>query len=142
MGVVEVGVAVTVGVNVTVGVGVRVGGGVSVGVGVSGIEVAVGGIGTGVGVSTFVGVFIRVAVAAGVTEGLGVAVLVGATTIGEDVGIDLAGSDCTLAPTVASISGKACGWSHPTITKRTNAMRTIFFMGTYSPLLPKRGLCR
>ena len=136
MGVVEVGVAVTVGVNVTVGVGVRVGGGVSVGVGVSGIEVAVGGIGTGVGVSTFVGVFIRVAVAAGV------AVLVGATTIGEDVGIDLAGSDCTLAPTVASISGKACGWSHPTITKRTNAMRTIFFMGTYSPLLPKRGLCR
>ena len=136
MGVVEVGVAVTVGVNVTVGVGVRVGGGVSVGVGVSGIEVAVGGIGTGVGVSTFVGVFIRVAVAAGV------AVLVGATTIGEDVGIDLAGSDCTLAPTIASISGKACGWSHPTITKRTNAMRTIFFMGTYSPLLPKRGLCR
>jgi len=124
VGVVEVGVAVTVGVNVTVGVGVRVGGGVSVGVGVSGIEVAVGGIGTGVGVSTFVGVFIRVAVAAGV------AVLVGATTIGEDVGIDLAGSDCTLAPTVASISGKACGWSHPTITKRTNAMRTIFFMRT------------
>ncbi len=48
------------------------------------------------------GVFVAVG------RGLGVAVLVGGTTIGADVGIDLANSVWTLASTVASISGMGC----------------------------------